>query len=72
MLYLPYSFMVVWEESLDPNAKIASVFQNMNQISHKPNLCFSASYPILLLDLAVPTSPIMKKQALVLSGTTLR
>jgi len=24
MLYLPYSFMVVWEESLDPNAKIAS------------------------------------------------
>ena len=25
MLYLPYSFMVVWEESLDPNAKIASV-----------------------------------------------
>ena len=24
-LYLPYSFMVVWEESLNPNAKIASV-----------------------------------------------
>ena len=25
MLYLPYSFMVVWEEKLDPNAKVASV-----------------------------------------------
>ena len=25
MLYLPYSFMVVWEEKLDPNAKFVSV-----------------------------------------------
>ena len=25
MLYLPYSFMVVWEEALDPKAKIFSV-----------------------------------------------
>ena len=25
MLYLPYSFMVVWEESLHPQAKILSV-----------------------------------------------
>lgn len=25
MLYLPYSFMVVWEEKLDPNAKVFSV-----------------------------------------------
>ena len=25
MLYLPYSFMVVWEESLNPNAKVVSV-----------------------------------------------
>ena len=25
ILYLPYSFMVVWEESLHPQAKIISV-----------------------------------------------
>ena len=25
MLYLPYSFMVVWEEALDPKAKTFSV-----------------------------------------------
>ena len=25
ILYLPYSFMVVWEESLQPTAKIVSV-----------------------------------------------
>ena len=32
MLYLPYSFMVVWEESLHPQAKILSVSFSMSAI----------------------------------------
>ena len=40
MLYLPYSFMVVWEEKLDPNAKVASV-SHLNFLNSNERFTFS-------------------------------
>ena len=50
ILYLPYSFMVVWEESLEPNAKIVSVSFLFSLI------CLSFSLSLSLFILCLPYS----------------
>ena len=69
MLYLPYSFMVVWEEALDPRAKTFSVIYFFHVLIIFI-LFFSASSPTLRLVLAAPTSPTMRRQVWGPSGTT--
>ena len=72
MLYLPYSFMVVWEEALDPKAKTFSVsfLIKSRYIVVDIFSFFSASSPTSRLALDAPISPTMRKPVWGHSGTT--